>query len=330
VIDTDPDRDWGPSPNELAQLARRCGCVVELSQTLGDGSTAYELKCPNHPAKVRLLAELAEYDSKHPEVIRLAEKLAALGDGDPWTIAQIVHAFVRDGVRHLPEPREKFQPTMRTLALGIGDCDDTSRAVMALLRAAGLRGGLLTLGNPPRHVSAAIQLQGNWRWLDASLAARPGEHPITAAKRLGLSVRQDLSQLGQAGGDNDTAAINIPNLITMTGFSLGVAWAAGGPDWMGLASVALDDVDGYVARKYGQASKFGGLLDWATDQVLTPLVWHRMDLPFRFYPPVALGQIAARHYGIKPTGWVPSLRGGLMLFDIGRRYLKRRKRKRRR
>ncbi len=321
MIDTSTDRDWGPDPNTLAVIARRCGCVVQLSQTLHDGSMAYELRCPSHEAKVRLLAALADYDSKHPEIIRLAEKLAASADGQPWQIAQTIHAFVRDGVRHLPEPREKFQPTGRTLALGIGDCDDTSRAVMALLKAAGLRGGLLTLGKPPRHVSAAVQLGGGWRWLDASLAARAGEHPLAAAKRLGLKVRQDLSQLGQANGKD--SSVNVPNLITVAGFSLGVAWAAGGPDWMGLASVALDDVDGWVARQYDQATDFGSLLDWATDQILTPLVWNRMDLPWGIYPPIAVAQIAARYHGIKPTGLVPSVRGALMLADIGRRYAKR-------
>ena len=320
MIDTSTDRDWGPDPNTLAVIARRCGCVVQLGRTLHDGSMAYELQCPSHEAKVRLLAALADYDSKHPEIMRLAEKLAASANGEPWAVAQTIHAFVRDGVRHTPEPREKFQPTGRTLALGIGDCDDTARAVMALLKAAGLRGGLLTLGKPPRHVSAAVQLGGGWRWLDASLAARAGEHPLAAAKRLGLKVRQDLTQLGAPEGEEQ--AFNVPNLITLTGFSLGVAWATGGADWMGLASVALDDVDGYVARTWGQATKFGSLLDWASDQMLTPLVWQRAGLPWILYPPVALAQIAARYHGIKPTGLVPSVRGAITVADIAWRYAK--------
>lgn len=325
MIDTSHDRDWGPSPSELTAIARKSGCVVELGDRLNDGTLAYELRCPSHAAKVRLLANLAEYDSLQPEVIRLAERLAALGDGDQWKIAQIIHAFVRDGVRFLPEPREKFMPTMRTLALGFGDCDDTSRATMALLRAAGLRGGLLTLGNPPRHVSAAVQLKGTWEWLDASLDAMPGEHPLAAAKRLGLTIRPELQgQLGQPS--DDKRAINLPNLITITGFSMGVAWAAGGADWLGLASIALDELDGIVARKLDQATEFGSLLDWGTDQVLTPLVWSRMKLPWTYYPPLAVGQIAARWYKVKPDTFIPSVRAALMLTDMGRRWWKRKKR----
>jgi hypothetical protein len=330
VIDTSNDRDWGPDPNTLAQIARRCGCVVQLGQTLHDGSRSWELSCPTHAAKVRLLASLAEYDSKDPELIRLAEKLASLGNGEPWKIAQVIHAFVRDGVAHLPEPREKFQPAMRTLALGIGDCDDTSRAVLALLRAAGLRGGLLTLGNPPRHVAAAVKMPNGFQWLDASLPARAGEHPIAAARRLGIKVRPDLEQLGSPSSDGGDGALNIPNILTVTGFSLGVAWAAGGPDWMGLASIVLDELDGYAAEKLEQRTEFGSVLDWASDYALTPMVWQRMGLPWKFYPPVAIGQVSARVAGVKPDRFVPSVRAGLMLWDMGRRWIKRSKSKRRR
>lgn len=328
MIDTRSDRDWGPDPTTLTQIARRSGCVVELAQTLHDGTRAYELSCPSHAAKVQLLANLAEYDSKDPEIIRLSEKLAALGNGDQERIAAIVHAFVRDGVAHTLEPREKFQPTGRTLALGIADCDDSARAIYALAKGAGLRPGLLTLGDPPRHVAAAVQLGGVWRWMDASLAANFGEHPIAAAKRLGIKVRQDLTQLGQA---SDTpATVNIPNLITFAGFSLGVGWATGGPDWMALASVVADELDGYSAGALDQKTEFGANMDWATDFALLPMVWQRLDLPFRYYPAVAMGQMAARHMGIKPGRFVPSIRSALMLFDVGRRALKKRKRSRRR
>jgi transglutaminase-like putative cysteine protease len=321
----DPYKDWGPDPGTLAQIARRSGCVVELAHELHDGTRAYELKCPSHAAKVQLLANLADFDAKDPDIMRLAERLASIADGDPERTAAIVHAFVRDGVRFVSEPREKFQPTGRTLSLGIADCDDSARAVYALAKGAGLRPSLMTLGDPPRHVSAAIQLGGNWRWADASLAAYLGEHPIAAAKRLGLKVRGELADLGQVDGDAPT--LNIPNMITAAGFSLGVAWSQGGPDWTALVSVAADELDGYMAGLLDQRTEFGADLDWATDFALTPLVWKRLDLPFRYYPALALGQLAARRYGLKPGRFVPSIRSALMLFDIGRRALKRRRRR---
>ena len=324
MINPRQDADWGPNPTELLQIARKSGCVVELEHGLSDGTKAYELKCPSHQAKVRLLANLAEYDSKHPEIMRLGERLAELGGGDPAKVAAVIHAFVRDGVKHTLEPREKFQPTGRTLSMGIADCDDSARAVLALLRAAGLRGGLLTLGDPPRHVAAAVKLADGFHWLDASIAANPGEHPIKAAQRLGIKVRPDLTgELGQQNGAQDAT---LPNMISLASFGMGVAWALGKSDGWGIASIVTDELDTWVADQTGGGGPFADLFDWATDLALTPMVWRRVGLPMRFLPVVTATQIGLRHYGWKPPAG--SLRSALMAFQIARNAIRKRKGKR--
>ena len=203
MIQLDPSKDWGPPLHELTRICNAVGCKVVLSHELHDGTRAYEIECPGHQAKVNLLATLAEYDARDPDIILIGEKIASAAGGEPEDIAALVQKFVQANVRFLPEPRGKFQPTGRTLALGVGDCDCSARATMALLRAAGLRAGLQTLGTPPRHVAAAVQLGGSWRWLDTSIAALPGEHPVAAAKRLGLTVRSDITGEGQLGQQGD-------------------------------------------------------------------------------------------------------------------------------
>jgi len=84
------------------------------------------------------------------------------------------------------EPFERFAGPARTLALGTGDCDDSARLVRAVLRSLGHRCRLVFVGSTsvPWHVTAAIRQGDGWYWLDASLAARPGEHPLKAKERI--------------------------------------------------------------------------------------------------------------------------------------------------
>lgn len=178
------DSPLGPPQDELVRILERCGCSIRWGGRLHDGSPAYRVQCPDHAAKLRLLRELATWDSRHPDVLRLAERSYQIAGHDETTAAAVIHRLVRDTVSHRREPTERFQATLRTLKIGVGDCDDTARAVYALARAAGFDAELITLGDPPRHVSAVIRLGGRWRWADASLPAELGEHPLAAARRL--------------------------------------------------------------------------------------------------------------------------------------------------
>jgi len=181
----------GPSPDQLAELARRHGAKVERSFVLPDGEPAWLLALPSHTAKVALLNDLAELDSFSPLVRRYAERIAA---GARTRTEQVIrlHAHVRDHVVHTDEPIETFSPPLWVLTSRIGDCDDTARALCALLGALGFRTRVATLGDPPKHAACQVELDGAWHWLETTVAAHPGEHPLDAARRLGVKTRRDL------------------------------------------------------------------------------------------------------------------------------------------
>jgi len=182
---------FGPSVEQVRALARKHRCSVVETYALPDGERAYFLECRSHRDKVRLLDDLAAIDAFDPALRRLAEQIAA---GAASRLEQIerLHAFVRDHVVHTDEPIETFSPPMWVLQSRIGDCDDTARALVALLRALGHTARLATLGDPPSHVAAQVELGGGWYWLETTIAAHPGEHPLDAAARLGIATRPDL------------------------------------------------------------------------------------------------------------------------------------------
>lgn len=196
--------DYGPSPDELREICRAVGCRLKSVSQAHDGAHIYQIECKSHGAKVQLLAALAWYDATSERsgghVRRIAEEVIRyIGAHTEEEQIAALHAFVRDTVRFQHEHVETFQHTIRTLEVGMGDCDDTARALAALLFSVGYEAGLDTLkdsSGEPVHVAAVVQLGGAWRWLETTIAARPGEHPTEAARRLGIATRSDLVSSG--------------------------------------------------------------------------------------------------------------------------------------
>lgn len=185
------------TPAETESIIRRAGCTTLKRVVMYDGHTAFDVDCHTHRAKVGMLEALAEADASLPDVRRRAEDVTAGARSDAER-AERLHAYVQRTVSFAAEPRETFSGTMRTLRIGQGDCDDSARSLMALLRAMGLRARLETLplratGTDPVHVAAQVDLGGGWQWLETSIAASPGEHPIAAARRLGITMRPELA-----------------------------------------------------------------------------------------------------------------------------------------
>jgi hypothetical protein len=196
---------YGPDPKEAAAIAKRSGCKIARSEQLHDGSWAHRIICSSHRHKVRFLANLAEYDSRLPDIRRLAERVTA-GAKDTRAQAAALQRFVQQAVTFTPEAVETFSPTWRTLEHGLGDCDDSSRALLAMMRSLGMPAALRTipeLGDTraPRHVAPVLRHGSDWIWLEPSIAAHFGEHPQRAARRL-RSARADL------GGRADLAAVS--------------------------------------------------------------------------------------------------------------------------
>ena len=109
------------------------------------------------------------------------------------------------------------------------------------------------------------------------------------------------------------AAANLPNALTLGGFALGCWWVCGGPVWAALASIALDEVDGHVARAQGKTTDYGGLLDWGTDITLTGMTLVKLGAPWAI-PFVTASQVALRNGGYSPP--VGSARAALMLAGV--------------
>ena len=71
-------------------------------------------------------------------------------------------------------------------------------------------------------------------------------------------------------------APTLADLVTVTGYGLGLWWAFGGPTWAGLSSIVLDELDGPIARAMGQTSERGSALDWGADVSLTAVAGLRL------------------------------------------------------
>jgi Transglutaminase-like superfamily len=110
-----------------------------------------------------------------------------------------IHSFVTDRVRYLHGQVQRWATPTRTLLAGYGDCGNSARAVMSLAKFHGwpsrLRVFTKTDRDPgilgkvttyPAHVAAEVWDGARWKWAECVVPARFGEHPLAAARRLGL------------------------------------------------------------------------------------------------------------------------------------------------
>lgn len=108
------------------------------------------------------------------------------------------------------------------------------------------------------------------------------------------------------------------DLVTVTGYGLGLWWAFGGPTWAGVSSVVLDELDGRIARAMGQTSERGSALDWGADVSLTAVSALRLGqatgqpvAALASAPVLLYGQAHLRGQGYRPP--LGSARAVLML-----------------
>lgn len=153
-------------------------------------------ECDDEKKVVPFLRLLAARDAKHRGVRRFATRLFEAAGRDPTRYAQGVHRMVLEKVEWRREKPETFQHTLNTLRKGWGDCDDHARAIYALLRAVGIPAKIVIFNNTrgkAAHAVTIARLGGRWVWLETSVAAAFGEHPMKAAQRLGLRSRLNFS-----------------------------------------------------------------------------------------------------------------------------------------
>jgi hypothetical protein len=71
--------------------------------------------------------------------------------------------------------------------------------------------------------------------------------------------------------------IFLSDVVTITGYGLGLWWCSGGPGWAALASMGCDELHGAIARRMGTTSESGAAMDWGADIALTPLALLRLS-----------------------------------------------------
>jgi len=179
----------------IVRSARRAGSRVlslgEIQTPVGRYASA-RLECPDGWAGARLLVLLADEDARTSggRAEALAMRQRARSDA---AFARAVFDRVQ-ALQFLPERGEVFTAASYTLDVGAGDCDDEARLVYALLRAGGLPARLVFLsrGGEPTHAVAQVRLGQAWQWLETTIPARFGEHPMSAKTRLGHGARTDI------------------------------------------------------------------------------------------------------------------------------------------
>jgi hypothetical protein len=106
----------------------------------------------------------------------------------------------------------------------------------------------------------------------------------------------------------------LPSLITLAGHVATVAWLAGGPWWLALVGLALDVLDGTVARRLHVTSAWGGLYDWLVDSTAAAILVASIS-PFLLLVLVP-AQVHLRHKHVRISG-----RAALTLGVLAWRFL---------
>lgn len=100
-----------------------------------------------------------------------------------WNMVQRVFYWVRSRVRYVRDPhnnKELFQALGVTLKNGLGDCDDFTGALAALLKACGFRVKARVIAERPGpfvHIYPLVEIGGKWIALDATTNNPPGWAP---------------------------------------------------------------------------------------------------------------------------------------------------------
>lgn len=204
------------SPAEEAGALRRAvvraGCKlrsVKIGATAAGQRSLGEVECVDGWGAARLVMALAAEDAKTIGARTIARDLRRRAPSDR-AFAGEVQGFVRRRIRFVPEVGEVFQGPGYALAMGQGDCEDHARAVYAIAVAGGLPARLAFLhrGDGPTHAVAQVLVDGQARWAETTVAAEFGEHPIEAARRLGLRhERGDISEEAVIMTEKDLAPV---------------------------------------------------------------------------------------------------------------------------
>lgn len=116
-----------------------------------------------------------------------------------------------------------------------------------------------------------------------------------------IARRRARDRVGLAASpDGQVSVFTAPNLITLSGYASGIAWAAGAHPALACWSVIADEFDGVSARNLGLSSKVGDRLDWGVDACMLALVGAKLGLGWVSLPITLLVQVLLKERGIAP------------------------------
>jgi transglutaminase-like putative cysteine protease len=182
---------------ERREAVRRMACThpddCVLSSTncgrFPDGSKCVNVWRCSQWGKAHKLVKLARSDTARGALEGLANQIAP-ARLKPGERARRIQAWVRAHVPYVRERVETFQAPEFTIRNQIGDCDDHARVVRALLTAARIpaRMVIMAKNGSPRHAVTQAVLGSSPVWLETTIDARFGEHPVDASRRLKRST----------------------------------------------------------------------------------------------------------------------------------------------
>jgi transglutaminase-like putative cysteine protease len=166
-----------------------------VDDTSAGARTVARISVPSSYASFLMLQLLAKEDVGDPMVRDVALSIRANAGHRADEFGAAVQRWVQQNIAYVRETHEMFQDAAYSLSVRAGDCDDHGRLVYALCEAAGYTARIMPLFKAERevaHAVAQIKVGDKWCWVETTIAANFDEHPIAAARRLGLGARSDI------------------------------------------------------------------------------------------------------------------------------------------
>lgn len=208
----------GRTVEDLQRQAARVGATLVSAEYDRHGTLIGQLDVPDYEegAPMNTAVLLENLTDSDEQVGAIPEELVEYARRAGPAALQ---AWVQENVPFADEAVETFMSPTALLQQGAGDCDDSERFYVAVARAAGWQARLVyfTQDGQPAHVSAQVLASASpgapkaWAWAETTIAARFGEHPFAALKRLGIR-RTDI--------DGTPFVLQNGTMVPLRGFTL--------------------------------------------------------------------------------------------------------------
>ena len=150
--------------------------------------------------QAKMLWDGIEKDTGHPLLIHFLSTLIEKGNvpaRDPIRLARAVQLYSARKIKYFRERPERFQSAMRTIAWGLGDCDDKSRFIAACLRSFRMPVRLKfirfqTDAGKKGHVYPLVYINGKWIPLESVREYPWGYDPQKKAESKGFEVESEI------------------------------------------------------------------------------------------------------------------------------------------